>query len=380
MLHTSTGRELVYPATVAERWSSGGVDTRIFEIGEKRSGTNVLRLLLHAHSRIVAPHSPHLLQRFTPVLESFGDLSDERNFRRLIEYACAFTERDPIPWTTMSQDHARTQNFELDRDKIYERSSERSLVAVHRAMLDLYAEAEGATAWVDKSGQSVRFARQLEEHYHWHGEGLPRYIWLHRHPVDVALSSMKAPIGAKTAFVAARQWAKLNRLCRELQARFPERVYKLGFEQLVHNPEQEARAICEFLDLEYEPEMLCAHRGSDAKRAASRSALWQNLTQAINPAQAMKFLPRFHDADPLVVEAVEVVERVAHEEMLHAGYELLTDSAGLGRYEEEQVRKFEEEDHRLQHEAFQRLSPDEQQMRSQQYRLLDEIQDLSSEE
>ena len=52
-------------------------------IGTQRSGSNLLRVMLDGIEQIVAPHPPHILQRFLPLLPKYGDLADRSNFYRL---------------------------------------------------------------------------------------------------------------------------------------------------------------------------------------------------------------------------------------------------------------------------------------------------------
>ena len=54
-------------------------------IGTQRSGSNLLRVMLDGIREIAAPHPPHILQRFLPLLPKYGDLTDQSNFYRLAQ-------------------------------------------------------------------------------------------------------------------------------------------------------------------------------------------------------------------------------------------------------------------------------------------------------
>ena len=77
---------------------------------------------------------------------------------------------------------------------------------------------------------------------------------------SVALSYAGVPYGPKTAARAANLWAK--RVRRGLAARdilSPDRYLQLRYEELVageRGQERQARAMCEFLGLDYDPSML----------------------------------------------------------------------------------------------------------------------------
>ena len=54
-------------------------------MGTERSGSNLLRLILNAHSRIAVPHPPHVLRYFAPLEAGYGDLSRRGNRARLVD-------------------------------------------------------------------------------------------------------------------------------------------------------------------------------------------------------------------------------------------------------------------------------------------------------
>ena len=54
----------------------------IFMVGEQRSGSNLLRLILNESSNIAAPHPPHILQRMMPLLPAYGNLNNNKSSKR----------------------------------------------------------------------------------------------------------------------------------------------------------------------------------------------------------------------------------------------------------------------------------------------------------
>ena len=82
----------------------------IFIIGEQRSGSNLLRLMLNQSPQIAAPHPPHILQRMAGLLPRYGDLNENKNFTQLIDDVCHLVETNPVLWRGIS----------LDRKEIFE--------------------------------------------------------------------------------------------------------------------------------------------------------------------------------------------------------------------------------------------------------------------
>ena len=56
-------------------------------IGEQRSGSNFLRLML-SQAGVAAPHPPHILKRMLPLEASYGVLSQDANWRTTSPTRC----------------------------------------------------------------------------------------------------------------------------------------------------------------------------------------------------------------------------------------------------------------------------------------------------
>ena len=77
-------------------------------IGTQRSGSNLLRLMLNQHSVISAPHPPHLLKTFMPLISKYGDLKVRENRYLLVDDVCNWVEYNSVEWSLIK----------FDRDKI----------------------------------------------------------------------------------------------------------------------------------------------------------------------------------------------------------------------------------------------------------------------
>ena len=96
----------------------------IFMVGEQRSGSNLLRVMLGQAAEIAAPHPPHILQRMMPLSPLYGDLQDESTFRMLVDDVCQLVEHNPVPWENIAT---------FNRDDVARRCRAHSLVAVFGA-------------------------------------------------------------------------------------------------------------------------------------------------------------------------------------------------------------------------------------------------------
>src|SRR5205085_1209944 len=154
----------------------------ILIIGTQRSGSNLLRIMLNQLKEIEAPHPPHLLQIFFPLLPLYGSLEKDLNFKTLIEDICRFAEVNPVKWTRM----------DFNREEIFNRCNKRSLTSIFKAIYEIKAEIKHAQYWCCKSMANLYYIPQIEsEDIH------PFYIHLIRDGRDVAASFKRAIVGEK---------------------------------------------------------------------------------------------------------------------------------------------------------------------------------------
>ena len=120
-------------------------------IGTQRSGSNLLRLMLNQVDEIAAPHPPHILQRFSPLLSNYGNLEEPKSLAILVNDVCRLIELNPVPWDRVS----------LDREDVMSRCQEQSLVAIFCAVYDILAETWGAQQWCCKSLANVFYLPEI---------------------------------------------------------------------------------------------------------------------------------------------------------------------------------------------------------------------------
>jgi hypothetical protein len=157
------------------------------------------------------------------------------------------------------------------------------LLARDRARLSLDADRDGLEEALARDGTPVRdYPDAVRRVYAWHarrqgkrryGEKMPSYVvriplladmfpeaqFVHiiRDGRDVALSWMALPGHDHHPVSMGMMWRARVSAGREAGRRLaPDRYLEVRYERLVASPEAEVGAICRFLELEYEPEML----------------------------------------------------------------------------------------------------------------------------
>jgi len=231
-----------------------------FIVANPGSGTTLLRMMLDANSELAIPPETH----FVPEL-----IERAREIRR-------GAGRKPTgeELAAVIAGHRRWDDFGLDRDQLAKRMSgvrgEAGARGALRAFYSLYAERQGKSRWGDKTPgyllSMARIARTLPE---------ARFVHLVRDGRDVALSRRRwrRRAGAPERTIAdwAAQWARWIKVARR-QSRRLDHYLEVSYEELVADTEQVLREVCEFADLDFEPDMLAYHeRSSERLRELDRS-------------------------------------------------------------------------------------------------------------
>jgi len=335
----------------------------IFMVGEQRSGSNLLRLILNESPDIAGPHPPHVLQRMMPLVSLYGDLERDEMFARMVDDVCRLVEHNPVPWEGIDEMGG------FDRDEVRTRCRENSLIAVFGAVMDIYAEGQGAQGWVCKSMQNIRWAEELKAYF-----DRPKFLYLYRDPRDVALSFTKAVIGDKHPYFVTRQWVELQQLCLAQRDRLgADQFFSLRYEALIAEPETVVRDLCRFLEIEFHAGMLEFHRSREANRTSICSELWQNVSRPIIGTNSGKFL------EGLGEEQTRIVESLAGPVMDTLGYERAFVGAGQEqRFSADDIARFDADNEQRKAEKAELTDPEDRRRRQRQTQVLESIRSMAS--
>ena len=238
----------------------------IFVVGFQRSGTTLLQSLLGAHSHIAAPPEVHFFFRVYQLRDYWGDLSDDRNAARVVRElvnapfglleGCGFDET------------ALTQAF---------LTTDRSYGALLRTVLADFAARQGKARWSEKTPNQR-----------------PRLIWsvipdaqvvhIVRDPREVVASAVTAwPHDAPPWALAERLGEFTAAVQADAQSASPESYLLIRYEDLATDPDTTLRALCEFLDEEFEPQMTSTAGGRSSALPKSEPAWQAEAVTAVRP-------------------------------------------------------------------------------------------------
>lgn len=326
----------------------------IFMIGTRRSGSNLLRIMLNQLKDVASPHPPHIFERIQPLIDTYGDLEINDNFNRLVDDVCELIELNPVVW----------EDVNINREEILSRCVENNLSEIYAAAYSIYAEAHNATKWCCKSLMNIYYADTIEKYF-----DNPKYIYLYRDGRDVALSTQKVVIGEKHIYNIAKEWADTQILALNLKTKVgPDRLFFVSYEDLTSKSEETTKHLCKFLGVEYDESMLEFHKADEAKSTASSSHLWNNLTKPLMTNNSKKYQKEMPEEDIRIFESVagNVLDELGYERYLvKKGEEIV--------FTQDDIIKFNEENNAKKHEFNKLLDKVDRDRRERQLALIDKI-------
>lgn len=323
-------------------------------IGIQRSGSNLLRVMLNQLNEIAAPHPPHILQRFFPLLKAYGNLSEKENFFRLTDDVCRLVELNPVKW----------EGCTLNREELIKDCTDNSLVSLFYTIYDKYARDVNATSWVCKSMANINYVSELESY-----KRKPLFVYLYRDGRDVACSFKKALVGEKHIYHLAQQWKTNQEKCLKLKSSISdEQFFAIRYEELIQDTEKEMMKLCSFLNVKYESKIIDYHQSNESSSTASAGEMWGNVNKPVMHSNFNKFL-QLISKDEIII-----FEHIAGEVLIQLGYSLVyPKEAKKLVITDEMKRLFAEENESLKAETKLEVDLEGQKLREDQEILLNEI-------
>lgn len=274
-----------------------GGDAPFFVVGNDRSGTTLLRLVLDRSAGAAVPPESMFLLDFAPVRRR-GGLEDPQKAARFVTEVWSHPrvqlwglEGGP-PRMPAGLSHAEAYRFAVE--------------APYRA----YARREGKERFGDKTPAYLHAVDELLAVW-----PTARVVVLVRDARDVALSIAKLPFGPNNAYAAAAWWSRGVRAGLAAERRHPEQVLTVRYEDLVAEPEATVRRVCDHVRLGYNSEMLAIERAGPGKIVSEQADWYTGVSSPISAAASGRWRTAMPEEDRRMVDAV------AGAELRELGYE-----------------------------------------------------------
>ncbi len=274
-----------------------------FIVGCGRSGTTLLQAIFDSHPRMAVAFKSYFVQDLVATrdrYENAGGFAAGAAVEYLVTHHC---------FTRWGIDQRLVQ-------EVLESSQPQNLLQVLRMAFAVYAFSQGKTRYGDKSnryadGVNIKMLAELFPE--------ARFVHLIRDGRDVALSYLDVEWGPKSFVEAAHKWKQRVQDAQNAGRALGEARYReVRYEQVVENPEETLRGLCDFFQLEFHPEMFRYPERADRiarplRYAGSHDHLRLPVTKGLRDWRTQ--------ATP---QDVEGFESVAGDLLAELGYETLT--------------------------------------------------------
>lgn len=255
----------------------------IFIVGMPRTGTNLLRNILNSAQQVHCAIGPetHFVGEFIgrggrTQMRRIGDMNDDSNVRKLVDamYAQEFAGNF---WKQLADGRLQVDRKDLLQAFL---ATDRSERAIYSTLLRISPTVGENSIAGDKTPAHLFHVPTLAEWF-------PRARFVHtfRDPRAIYMSQIKkkrkedvrgieVPWEPGTSmfklglFVyTLAGWVRAAQLHKQYTRDYPEQYFLLQFEEFVADPRTTLETLCEFLNIELEPDMLTPIRTSSSYEA-----------------------------------------------------------------------------------------------------------------
>lgn len=266
-----------------------------FICGSDRSGTTMLRLILdRASTGPAVPPETMFITDFLHELRKGGlDQHEEA-----VEFAHRVWNHPRVAlWNLEGGPQLPPKG--LSHDAAFRWAVEQPFIA--------YMVRDGKSWWADKTPPNIDWVEELRTIF----PGA-KFVELVRDGRDVAMSIMGLPFGGNNAWVTGKRWAHCVREGAKARELWPSDVVNVRYEDLVVEPEANVRKVSEFLDIEFEEDMLHVEKTDMSKLQADQAKWFSNLWQGINTSAVGKWRTGMSVGDQRVFLAAAGDELALH--------------------------------------------------------------------
>jgi hypothetical protein len=211
----------------------------IFILGMARSGTTLIRSILNSHPNIAIPRETsffYLLDEFLKKTRK-NSISDynKNEFWKWYSNKRRFKYLDLDP-------SAVKRDIDFSRDQGYFKN-------VFQSVMDNHMKNKGKIRWAEKTPGHELYLNKIFEFY-----PDAKIIFMIRDPRAVYASLKKVPWGVQFVSVAIKRWNSSLKILKTYKN--DKRIIGIRYEDLVSDSERIVKSICNFLEEDYNEEIL----------------------------------------------------------------------------------------------------------------------------
>lgn len=210
----------------------------IFIIGSSRSGTTLLQMIMNAHPNVAIYGEIHFFDEICKVMGGCNtQINDIPNFINSALMRAYHVSLLPKLDAVLDKVKAKLSNTSFNGVELY------------TAMMESFAELESKRRYGEKTNENIRYIDELFSIF-----PQSKIIHIVRDPRDVVSSMMSMPWASNDILANTLRWrAELSNVQKYKE---DDRIFEIRYEDLIQNPEQICRALCDFICEPFFPEML----------------------------------------------------------------------------------------------------------------------------
>ncbi|MCW8930326.1 MAG: sulfotransferase [Gammaproteobacteria bacterium] len=268
----------------------------IIFISSERSGTNLFRSILNAHSDVYFPHNPVIYDDFKSIINNYTTKEE------FVFDAIGLVKFNHDPWEYIPEE-----------EEILSLLNNIDILELEKIIFELCALYYD-TNWIGI--KNIHYTDEIDKIYHLYHN--PKFIYQYRDPRDCAASWLSIDTGPQDVYSAALRWNdEQNKAIKVINNKINKGdSFFLSYESLVSNTEETVKKVVSFLDLPYEKRMLEFHKTSSAQKSSKMHDAWSNLANPIMKKNFNKF------EEILSKDQINIIERICYKNMFKLGYEL----------------------------------------------------------
>ena len=266
----------------------------VYVAGLERTGTSLLFALLASHPQIAMTRRTNL---WTYFYDQFGDLRDDTNLDECLGMMMRYKRL-----AVLEPDEKRLRDEFVDGPRTYAR--------LFALLEQQQADRLGKPRWGDKSLHTERYAAPIFDAY-----PEARILHMMRDPRDryaSVLARWKSRRGGVGAGMA--EWLSSSSLAADNQRKYPNRYKVIKYEDLVSQPSEVLREVCNFIGEEYSDRMLTMEGAADFRDQGANSSYGSRKAGKISTDSIGRY--------PAVLSPRQIafIEWSAKDEMRDLGY------------------------------------------------------------
>lgn len=284
-----------------------------FIAGPDKSGTTLMCALLDGHPSLAT--FPEETNYMRTVLPRMGDQPIQLRFDYLTKEGPSRLLFSPTPHTDNRYAEFPRGEYLATFTAAVENPSNKGrdlMVLMIETLLKVRnISPESITRWVEKTPDNAYCIQRIREHF-----PDAKIIVMMRDPrgkLAAHLDLMRNSGQNFAAFNNIRNWLQTAALLREADP-LPENMHMVRFEELLTNPEPVLRSVCAFLEIPYNPVVLCPTKAGESWGGNSASL---NSFRAINPEPAERWKKMMSPSE------IAWVELHCRSDMRRLGYHLM---------------------------------------------------------